>query len=248
MSGTLKVTGSGALAVSATIAPRSPRLARIDGCRPVASSRRSSIAARASSSAPATSGSPSSRDRRLGERHLQVDDDVDQPLLRAVVQVAPEAPPLGVRRLDEAPARRCELLRVRALGLGLQPRLLGAKPRGHVAEHHDRATPLGRVERRRRVGHRDHRAIAPDEPVVVDLHRLARLARSQQRALLLRIRRAVAVVGMDRAVALAPEQLRRVVVAQDRQPGGVDELDRAVVCHDVHAVRNAREQGRQEGR
>ena len=73
------------------------------------------------------------RARRVGlealARELQLDHQRHEPLLRAVVQVAPEPPALGVARLDEPRARRPQRLQPRAQ-LDLQARVLDRQRRG----------------------------------------------------------------------------------------------------------------------
>ena len=72
--------------------------------------------------APATSGC-CSRARRSDS------DSADEPLLGAVVEVALEALPLGVARLDDPRSRRAQLLET-CPHLGLQPLVLEREPRG----------------------------------------------------------------------------------------------------------------------
>ena len=135
-SGTSNVTGSGARAVSAVTAPRRPRLVRIDGCSPAPSSRRSSIAARASSSAWATSGVPTI------QRHLERDHDVDQSLLRAVVEVAAQPAALRVGGFERSAgandARWCRGTRRRRR----------ARPAARTAPRSTRPAPSSRRDAR----------------------------------------------------------------------------------------------------
>ena len=62
-------------------------------------SRSSTIAASASAAAPSSSSRVSVV--RAAARHPQREQDAHEPLLRAVVQVAPEPPALGVGGLDD---------------------------------------------------------------------------------------------------------------------------------------------------
>ena len=55
----------------------------------------------------------------LGADHAELERDGDEPLLRAVVEVALEPPALGVADLDDPRARRGELL----VGVGVGQRL-----------------------------------------------------------------------------------------------------------------------------
>ena len=83
----------------------------------------SSPAWRTSSAAP---GSPAS-DALLG--HAQVQRERHEPLLRAVVQVALDPPPLGVRRGDDARARVLELVHLGGeRGVGVRAEQLAGEP------------------------------------------------------------------------------------------------------------------------
>jgi hypothetical protein len=82
---------------------------------------------------------------------------------------------------------------------------------------------------------REHRSVAPEEPVELAPDRLAGRARQQHRAFAGRIRGAVRVPVVDRLVAVAPQQFVRAVVAERRdrrrvgepdQPVGIDHPDR----------------------
>ena len=93
---------------------------------------------------------------RVGEpeRHR----DRHQPLLRAVVQVALDPPPLGLRGLDDPRARRAQLLEPGAQ-LGLQALVLEREPGRRAG----RGDELGLVGQRRVVDERrDPPALAPD--------------------------------------------------------------------------------------
>ena len=96
---------------------------------PAARSRSSPTAAWALANALSTS---SRAPRRVAlealARELQLDHQRHQPLLRAVVQVAPEPPALGVAGLDEPRARRAQRLQPRPQ-LDLQPRVLDRQRR-----------------------------------------------------------------------------------------------------------------------
>ena len=83
----------------------------------------------------------------------QLQRDPDQALLRAVVQVALEPPPLGVAGGDDPLARGLELGQLR-LGLGEQPRVVD-RDRGR---RRDRLDQLGIVVERRVVDERAERA------------------------------------------------------------------------------------------
>ena len=71
--------------------------------------------------------------RRVDARpqELQREADAEQALLRAVVEVALEAPPLGVARLDEPHARRAQL-RELAAELRMQPLVLEREARSRA--------------------------------------------------------------------------------------------------------------------
>ena len=99
----LSRTGTGAREASAFSAASSPRSLSTVGWRPPASSRSSLIASWASSRACATSGialAGSVCEPRLGEAQGQCEGD--QALLRAVVEVALDAPALRVGGVDDA--------------------------------------------------------------------------------------------------------------------------------------------------
>ena len=109
-------------------------------------------------------------------RALKGEDHVDQPLLGPVVQIASEPAPLLERGLDDARARSMNRF-------GPPPVRLGAPLLGNVAKHDHRPPLTGHADRRRRVRDRDERSVAPNEPVLVDPHRLAGGSRPQERAL-----------------------------------------------------------------
>ena len=164
--GTSSVTGTGVRAVSDAIAAARPRWASTDGSSPAPRSRSSRIASWVSSSASAIARC-AGLVAGAAPRRLQREDDVDEPLLGPVVQVAAEAPALVEGGLDDARARGVDRL-------GAQPLGLGALALGDVAEHHHRPAPLADRHRRRRVGDRHERAVAADEPVLVDPDRARR--------------------------------------------------------------------------
>ena len=161
------------------------------------------------------------RRRRHAARLLDPHERSDQPLLGAVVEVAADPAPLGRGGARQPRARARQLLRAGLLGGGARACRLGLQPLGDVAEDDDGAGPLVGLKRRRGVGHRHHRAVAADEPVLLDAHRAPARARLQQRALLGRERRAVGSRVVDRGVAVAAQQLVGAVVAEhgQRRPG-----------------------------
>ena len=111
---------------------------------PDARSRSSPTAACALANALSTSSSaPAGSPVEALARELQLDHQRHQPLLRAVVQVAPEPPALGVARLDQPRARRAQRLQPRAQ-LDLQPRVLD-RQRGGGARLDDQLGRLGRT-------------------------------------------------------------------------------------------------------
>ena len=107
---TVSRTGIGIRAATPDRAASRPRSSRTAGCRPRMRSRSSARAALASSCASAIAWFAWSALPGLGPGHAQVHGERHQPLLRAVVQVALEAAPLGVRRVDHAGPRLGELL------------------------------------------------------------------------------------------------------------------------------------------
>ena len=151
---------------SVSSAASSPRWESTAGWMPDASSRRSSIAARAL---------PSARSATLRlavpalAQQLQVDQQRHEPRLRAVVEVAAEAAALGVAGLDDARPRGPQGLQLGAQ-LDLEPVVLEREPggprggaqqlrvllqRGLVDERADPVAvmgDLGRALRRERAG------------------------------------------------------------------------------------------------
>ena len=116
--------------------------------------------------------------------------------------------------------------------LALAQGLLGLALLLDVLEGDDHTRAVGHLDRRRGVGHREHRAVAADEPVLVHLDRLTRPADLGHRAVLGRIRRPVAVLVVDGIVTEPAAQLGQIVVAQRREAGRVDEDHEAVVIDD----------------
>ena len=118
---------------------------RIAGWMPRASARSSARASTTSASASARSSStdvPSVGEPSAGE--LEREPDPEQALLRSVVEVALDAPPLGVARLDDPRAGGAHLGELGAQ-LGLQARVLEREAR--CCAH--RLDELGIVEERR---------------------------------------------------------------------------------------------------
>ena len=130
--------------------------------------------------------------------------------------------------------------------LALAQHLLRTEPGLDVGEGHDRTAPVRHVERDGDVGHREHRAVAPEEPVQLARHGLARGPRQQHRALGGRIRRAVRSLVVDGLVAVAPEELVGRVVAQCRDRGGVGEADQAIGIDDPDRLRGGLQNGGEE--
>jgi hypothetical protein len=114
---------------------------------PRASSRRSSSAERASARAPSRSSRARAAPRLAAVELLgdqpELQRQRDEPLLRAVVQVALDAPALGQPGLEQAPAGLLELLDAGAQ-LGLQALVLHRQRDGRA----DRAHQVGLVAQR----------------------------------------------------------------------------------------------------
>ena len=137
------------------------------GWMPRASSRSSSRAARSSAVGLGEELGGAVRLRaelRAGE--LQREPEREQPLLRAVVEVALEPPPLLVAGADDAGSRGAQLGELRAQ-LRLQPLVLEREPGGRAGRGEQRA-PLeqrGVVDERRDRGvgraEHGHRAVRP---------------------------------------------------------------------------------------
>ena len=203
---------------------------------PWASSRRSAIAA-------AHGGDPLvevvAAGRLLAPRALQLDQCLHEALLRPVMQVARQAPSLTVGGRDQPRAGRLHLGEARLLGRPHPQRLLGLQFHGDVAERDDRAAPAVNGDRRRGVCDGHERAVAPHEPVALDTYRLPGPARQQQRALRLGERTAVRALVVNRAVTRPADQLARIVVAEQRDGGGIGEADHAGLVDEVQRVGRA---------
>jgi hypothetical protein len=133
------------------------------------------------------------------------------------------------------PAQRTLLCREDRVAL--PQHVLGPQPVLDVGERHDRPAALRHVDRYRDIRDREHRSVAPEEPVEVARDRLARRSRQQHWALGGRIRGPVRVPVVDRLVAVAPEKLVRAVIAERRDRGRVGEPDKAVGIHDPDRLR-----------
>ena len=172
----------------------------------------------------------SGSDASLRSASWSVEQRADELLLGAVVEVAGDLLPGRVGRLDHPPAPGAQRVRprLRDVALARDPRrlelVLDVGERGHGAE------AVGQVERRRRVGDRQDRAVLADEPVLALLVRLAGVPRAGDRAVLLRERRAVRILVVDRVVARPALELREVLVAErvERRRVGVVEAAPAV--------------------
>ena len=117
---------------------------------PAARSRSSPTASCALANALSTSSrAPAGSSLEALARELQLDHQRDQPLLRAVVQVAAEPPALGVAGLDQPRAGRAQRLQPRAQ-LDLEPRVLERERggRGRVAQQLRRLAQRGVVDER----------------------------------------------------------------------------------------------------
>ena len=88
---------------------------------------RARAAPRSRRRAPASARSRAGTSGCFEPREAKRERERDEPLLRAVVEVALEPPPLGVARLDDARPRRAQLLELRA-HLGLQALVLEREP------------------------------------------------------------------------------------------------------------------------
>ena len=164
---TSSVTGISEPTVSDSSALRSPRSESATGCSPRARSRSSAWAAPSSSL-----GEAEHVDRLIAALELAL-SDLEQirhrrePLLRAVVQVAADAPALGIGGLDHARARASQRGRLLAtLELGRRPRREDAH-RGDVVVlgRHRPSVHHGHVAEMRAVG----RAQA-DREVALEAH------------------------------------------------------------------------------
>jgi hypothetical protein len=103
----------------------------------------------------------------------------------------------------------------------------------HVADGDDGSDTRFHRERRRRVGDRDHRAVSPEEPIVVDADALPRPPWLQKRTVLGRIGRAVRTLVVRCGVAVPTQQFRLVFVAEERHCSGIHEREVTVLVDDV---------------
>ena len=116
-------TGSGARLASDSSAGSRPRWVRTAGWMPRASSRSSWMPVESSPIAVVEHAGELAVRRRLALCQPKMKRDAGEAALRAVVQVALEAPALVVARRDEPGARAAQLLRL-CLQLGPQPPVL----------------------------------------------------------------------------------------------------------------------------
>ena len=130
--------------------------------------------------------------------------------------------------------------------VALEQHLFALAPLLNVGEGDDRPRAAGHVDRDRRVGHREHRTVAAEEPVELRADRLPGRARQQHRALVRRIARPVRAVVVDQGMAVAPKKLVRVLIAERLERRRVGEADQAVVIHDPDGLGNAVEHRGQE--
>ena len=107
--------------------------------------------------------------RRLALRELEREHGAHELLLRAVVQVAGEAGAGGVGGLDDAPARRAQLLRARLGDVAVARRLRRLEVLLDVGPRGDRPRAVGQLERRRRVRDPHDRPVLAHEPVLAVL-------------------------------------------------------------------------------
>ena len=128
----------------------------------------------------------------------------------------------------------------------LAQHLVSAQARLDVAEGHDRPTASWHLDRHGDVGDREHRAVAPEEPVQLARDRVAGSPREQQRAVRRGKRGAVRVLVVDRLVAAAPEELVSAAVAQRRDRGRIGEPDHVVGVHDPYRLCRRLEYGGEE--
>ena len=149
-------TGTGARARAPRAPAPSPRSVSTAGWMPRASSRSSAVACSSSSEASSSSDAASAVTPELRPREPEVEGERDQTLLGAVVEVALDAPSLGVARLDDAGARRAKLLDAGA-ELGVEPLVLHPERGGR----RDRPDEIFRIVQTTAVHDR------PDPPPVV---------------------------------------------------------------------------------
>ena len=131
-------------------------------------------------------------------------------------------------------------------GVGPAQRLLQPQPVLDVGEGHDGAAAAVHLERDRRVGDGEHRAVAPDEPVEVARDLLAGRERPEERAVGGGERRPAQVPVVDRRMALAPRELLRSLVAQRADRRRVGEPDHALGIDDPDGLLGRLEHGGEE--
>ena len=214
---------------------------RIAGWIPAARRRSSASPPLASSIACSRSSRPIGIRRRLAIGQLQLQQGADELLLRAVVQVALELGARRVRRLDDAPPGDAQLGRARLGDVALARRLLGAALLLDIAERGDRAAAAGQVEGRRGVGHAHDRAVLAHEPVLEVLQGLPRLARADERAVLLGEGRAVGVLVVDGVVRVPAHEVGELLVAQRGERRGIGVVEAARRVGDPHRLSDRRE-------
>ena len=219
-------TGTGARSASAEIAGARPRSVSTAGWMPRASSR-------SSADASASSLPRRSRNGRRGvrvlldarARHPHLERQRDEPLLRAVVQVALDLAAGRVGGLDDARARRAHLLGAGLLDLALAQRLLGRAALGDVE---DRAVapqpPAGARDEVAAVEHPADLAVGADDPVLERERPPSSDARSTAVAHLLAV---VGVEDAEQRPPLAGDEVRGRV-AGDPLDLVADQLERVV--------------------
>ena len=155
----------------------------------------------------------------------KVQESVQELLLRAVVQVAREPCARRVARFDDPALPGAGFGRARLGDVALAGHLREAPTLFDVREGDHGPASGGRLDRRRPVFDREHRAVAADEPVLVGVDRFAGLARAQHRAVLNWVRCAVGMLVVDRLVAGLALKFGSLVVAERRDRGWVGEAD-----------------------
>ena len=149
--------------------------------------------------------------RVLGEPpagDLDVEHEADEPLLRAVVQVALDLAPGGVGGLEDALARGAQLGRARGLDLVGQQRGLGGAALGDVEQRAVQPQPpAGAGDGLAAVEHPAHLAVGAHDPVL-EHERLVVLGRVRDG-----LEHHLDVVGMD-------DREDRALVATERKLGG----------------------------
>lgn len=99
-------------------------------------------------------------------------------------------------------------------GFAFAQRLLGTPPLLDVGESDHSAAAVRHVDRRRNVRHREHRSVAPEEPIELAPHRLTGLSGQEHRAVGRRIRAPIRVPVVDRLMAVASQQFFGTVVSR----------------------------------